>query len=292
MSGVVHTSTSLKYVTTINFQPLKTPPAPSSTLSASSTNFLTLQTQICESTILSLPPLQPTSADLLTSRPQAQPSTASTRSVITTTSVLTKSLEPSPQSGSPTTGNSKLDLQTIGIITGAVVASTLIITICIVIVLAFIIVCNKPKHHLKREDSLTGNDAYGTTTNIHLRRDDSLIGNAAYGTTPQPSTVTAATYRKGDTYDYPRFGNRLLKSARRKHNKAQNTAIVLENCPGNVYTMSITSQKNIAYGTSVSSNDDGFQHPTNITSEANLTYINSDANAYEIEEYSYVRYRD
>ena len=260
-------------------------------LSATSNDFLTLQTQICESTT-SLPPLQPTSADTLTSRTKAQPSTSSTQPVITTTTVLTQSLEPSPQSGSPTAGSSKLDLQTIGIITGAVVASTLIITICMVIVLGFIIVCSKPKHHLKREDSLTGNDAYGTTPNIHLRRDDSLVGNAAYGITPQPSNVANATYRKGDTYDYPRFGHKLLKSARRKRNKAQNAAIVLENHPGNTYTMSITSQQNIAYGTSVSSNDDGFHHLTNITSEANLTYFNSDPNAYEIElqEYSYVRY--
>lgn len=248
----------------MNFQPLKTPQAPSRMLSASSTTV------------------------------EAQPSTSSTWLIITTTSVSTESLETSPQSGPPTTGSSKLNLQTIGIITGAVVVGTLIITLCTVIVLAFIIVCNKPKHHLKREDSLTGNDAYETTQNIHLRRDDSLIGNGAYGTTPQPSTVATATYRKGDTYDYPRFGHRLLKSARRKRNKAQNTAVVMENRPGNIYTMSITSQQNIAYGTSVSSNDDGFHHPTNTTSKANLPYINSDANAYEIElqEYSYVRYRD
>ena len=162
----------------------------------------------------------------------------------------------------------------------------------VIVLIGIIIVCNKPKHHLKRKDSLTGNDAYGTTPNIHLRHDDPLTCNAAYGTTPPQNVAgAAATYRKGDTYDYPRFGHRLLKSAKRKRNKAQNTATVPENHPGNIYTMSITSQKNVAYGTSVSSSDDGFHHSTNVTSD---TYVNSDVNAYEIElqEYTYVRYRD
>jgi hypothetical protein len=74
-----------------------------------------------------------------------------------------------------------------------------------------------------------------------------------------------ATSRRGDTYDYPRFGLRLLKSIRGKKPSAihtDNTTVVAAvsegDEPGNAYTMDFSS--NEAYGTSLSSVEDDFEY--------------------------------
>ena len=106
---------------------------------------------------------------------------------------------------------------------------------------------------------------YRKPSRRHLGRNDSMVSNAVYGTTPVhiPESMVA-TSRRGDTYDYPRFGLRLLKSIRGKKPSAvhNNTTVaaVSEGIdePGNVYAMDFSS--NEAYGTSLSSTEDDFEY--------------------------------
>ena len=134
-----------------------------------------------------------------------------------------------------------MEPQDVGKITGAVVAVVsliVIVTSIIVVVVVAVYICKKPKRHFKRNNS--------------------MISNAAYGTTYQNNV--AATYRKGDTYDYPRFGYRLKWSVRAKAKQDKVHNATIETRPSEVYAMSIMSQKNEAYGTSLSNDNPDLEY--------------------------------
>ena len=162
-----------------------------------------------------------------------QPATSSIPAV-----VRTESLRPSPTQEAPT----NTAPHSTGIIIVAMPASISVAIVGAALLVAIaIIIYRKPSRR-------------------HLSRNDSMISNAVYGTT---SENMAATSRRGDTYDYPRFGLRLLKSIRGKkpsavHNNTTVAAVGDE--PGNVYTMDFSSQQNEAYGTSFSSIEDDFEY--------------------------------
>ena len=152
-----------------------------------------------------------------------------------------ESLQPTPTQVTST--NQVPVPQSAGTITGAVLAPLFIIVIigAAVVVAIGVIIYRKPRRR-------------------HLRRNDSMINNAVYGTTPENM---AATSRRGDTYDYPRFGLRLLKSIRgKKPSAVHNNITVAANGdePGNIYTMDFSSQQNEAYGASFSSIEDDFEY--------------------------------
>ena len=96
-----------------------------------------------------------------------------------------------------------------------------------------------------------------------MKRVESMLGNAAYGTTVQSSTSTAfRTYRPCDTYDYPRFGQQLLKSINKdRGTEVLNGAAVR---PDNTYTSVTTfspARKNDARRVTspISSEDEDFE---------------------------------
>ena len=167
---------------------------------------------------------------------------SSTRAVLVITS--TESLRPSPTQETSRTPDPRP--HSTSITTAAVLASiSVVIAGAALIVVIVIVIYRKPSRR-------------------HLGRNDSMISNAVYGTTPVriPENM-AATSRRGDTYDYPRFGLRLLKSIRGKKASAvhSNTTTVADSEgdeSGNVYTMDFSS--NEAYGTSLSSTEDDFEY--------------------------------
>lgn len=145
----------------------------------------------------------------------------------------------------PTTSINQVPLpQSAGIITGVVLAPLFILIIgAVITVVLGAILCRKPSRR-------------------HLSRNNSMINNAIYGTT---FDNMATTSRRGDTYDYPRFGLRLLKSIRGKKPStvhSNTTAAAVEgDGPGNTYTMmDFSSQTNEAYGASFSSLEDDFEY--------------------------------
>lgn len=169
-----------------------------------------------------------------TTNVNVQPSTSSRVAV-----VLTESLRPSSTQAASTI----LVPHSTRIITVAVLASISVVIggVALVGTIA-IVIYRKPRRR------------------INLGRNDSMISNAIYGTTPENM---AAMSRRGDTYDYPRFGLRLLKSIRGKRLSPvdNNTRVAaLEDEPGNVHSMDSSSQRNEAYGASSSSIEDDFEY--------------------------------
>lgn len=156
----------------------------------------------------------------------------------------TESLRPSPTRETSRTPDPRP--HSTSITTAAVLASiSVVIAGAALIVVIAIVIYRKPSRR-------------------HLGRNDSMISNAVYGTTPVriPENM-AATSRRGDTYDYPRFGLRLLKSIRGKkssavHNNTTTVAVSEGDEPGNEYTMDFSS--NETYGTSLSSTEDDFEY--------------------------------
>ena len=208
-------------------------------------------------------------------------------------------LEHTPQPGDTSASNTTL--QSFKIIAGATVAGVLIIIVLfIVIVVATVMIIVRKKR---------------PKTN-HLQRDDSMISNAAY-VTGVPRVTLTTNYRKGDTYDYPRFGHRIQKQARGNQNETSSNeaAVPVEiNQSGNAYTTDTTSGRNAAYGTSASSDNREFDQSENIvslinafgrslssledefassiTSRSNLVHAGSLSITNEDElEYSYIRHR-
>ena len=162
-------------------------------------------------------------------------------STLATTATPMESSWPTPEQVTST--NQVPVPQPAGIITGVVLAPLFIIIIgAVVIVVLGVVLCRKPNRR-------------------HLSRNNSMITNAVYGTT---FDNMAATSRRGDTYDYPRFGLRLLKSIRGKKHPTvhSSTTVAVEGDePGNTYTMmDFSSQRNEAYGASFSSLEDDFEY--------------------------------
>ena len=164
-----------------------------------------------------------------------------------------RSFMPTP---TPLTDNPSLTLQSVVIIAGAAGAVLLVVIVCCTVVaVATVISCKKRKKHPR------------------LKRDDSLTDNAAYGTTSNKTDV--ATYRKGDTYDYPRFGRRILRSLRgKKHEIRDRVAGGAEDRPSNTYTMTTTTQSRVAHVTSISGRkeESSVNTPTHINSRRNVAY--------------------
>ena len=200
---------------------------------------------------------------------QVQSTAFTTTSTTPTPSI--QSLRPTP---SPESNTQSLDLESIGIIAGSIAAGILLATICTVVSVAITISCRKPKHQPK------------------LKRDDSLTDNAAYGSIPKDSAV--AVYRKGDTYDYPRFGARILKSLRGKKREDRRVAAGgVGERPGNTYTMTVNHQRNIAYSTSISGHEEehDIRVPTHINPERNLacgTSVSSVSEQNDLDNSTYV----
>ena len=92
-----------------------------------------------------------------------------------------------------------------------------------------------------------------------------MVSNAVYGTTFEN---TGATSRRGDTYDYPRHGIRLLESLRGESSCPNSTDMTEERATGNIYTMNISSQRNEAYGAS-----DSFSSARDETSDFEYSYV-------------------
>lgn len=170
-----------------------------------------------------------------------QPPPSSTGQVLVTP---TDSLRPSPTQETSRTPVPRP--HSTSITTAAVLASiSVVIAGAALIVVIAIIIYRKPSRR-------------------HLGRNDSMVSNAVYGTTPVhiPESMVA-TSRRGDTYDYPRFGLRLLKSIRGKkpsavHNNTTTVTVSEDDESGNVYTMDFSSNK--AYGASLSSTEDDFEY--------------------------------
>ena len=175
-----------------------------------------------------------------TTKSNVQPSTSSIGDVI-----VIESLKPSPTPQEASTNPVPHSAQ--GAITVAAVLASISVVIvgAALVMVTAIVICRKPSRRR------------------HLGRNDSMINNAIYGTTTENNM--AATSRRGDSYDYPRFGLRLLKSIRGKkptsavHNDTTVAAFTGER-PGNDYTMDFSSQRNEAYGTSLSSVEDDFEY--------------------------------
>ena len=308
LTGTVYKSTILSNVQTLpaqsNIMPTRTSlvlyTLPTSTIQGTK-SLPSVQPSSTEGVLRITETLQPTPPQSTrVPRPRNSESSQPIFRVYSTASVLTvhtESSRPTPPTGSPFI---TLDLQTIAIIAGA---GAFVVTICIVIMTAaaFACACNKSR---KRQ----------------VKRQESMIGNAAYGTTVENSAAIR-TYRPGDTYDYPRFGHQVLKSVKDRGTVVHNGAAVR---PDNTYTTVTTfsPQKNETCATSPTSSEDfeddmqtneayvatptstrEFEHSMQINEAyiATPTSVDGgleqyrDSEIYEnyvtnIDEYSYVRY--
>ena len=319
-------STSTSPIYGIIASTFQTLPAQSNIMpSRTSLVIYSLPTSTVQDSKKSLPSVQPSSTERVlriteTLQPMSQSNTAApprlTESFWPTPRILhdsTASLRPELPGPTPTAGSPLiiLDLQTIGIIAGAAAFVAIIIIIVIVVVAVMVCKRNKPKK---------GN----------VKRVESMVGNAAYEITLQNDTAATRAYRHGDTYDYPRFGNQLLKSVKGKGMEIQNgTAVRLDNTYTTVMTFTlqeneahVTSpttdasdledfehnmQTNEAYVATPTSTRD-FEHSMQINEayvatptsanggfehslyEDDETYENYVTNNGELDEYSYVRY--